>query len=204
MKQFRHREPRSILWWNGLALLLVLGLIMYGKATGIPAGSLVAPPPGSRNLYVGFLTHAIQILCAVPFVACAFSFGLLRSLQPKQSHLFLFGSALLTGGFLANEMFRIHIILGGVLGIPKWGTILGYATVLLVYAWCFRHQWRSTPYGLLIAAGCLFVVAFAMDSRLLGSGVSDLLEGAPKFFSILNMALYFWLVSRKAVLQSLS
>jgi len=193
-----------MLWWNGLALLLVLGLLVYGKLAGMPAGALVAPPPGSQNLYVGFLTHAIQILCAVPFVACAFSFGLLRSLQPKQRHHFLFCSALLTGGFLANEMFRIHIILGGVLGIPKWCTILGYATILLVYAWFFRHHWRSTPYGLLIAAGCLFAVAFAMDSRLLGSGVSDLLEGAPKFFSILNMALYFWLVSRKAVLQSLS
>ncbi len=186
-----------------MALLLVLVLITYGKLAGLPVQALVAPPPASRSLYVGFLTHAMQLLCAVPVVACAFSFALLQRLQPgRRENQFLLVSGLVTGGFWINEMYRIHVILGTIAGTPKWLVILGYSSVLAAYAWAFRDRWRSTPYGLIIATWWLFVLAFAMDSRLLGNQVSDLFEGIPKFFSFTNLALYFWLICYRSVLKA--
>jgi hypothetical protein len=202
MKPFRRHQVHSLLRWNSWAFLLVLALILSGPFVGLSPAALVDPPPASHSLYVGFLTHTMQIFCAVPAIACAFSFALLRTLQPEQrGNAFLFGSALVTGGLMANEIFRIHTFLGFVAGTPKWATILGYSTLVLVYGLGFRRRWRSTPYGLLLAAGCLFVVAWAMDSQLLGENVSPLLEGVPKFFSFLNLALYFWLVCRQEVLE---
>jgi hypothetical protein len=185
-----------------LALALVLVLILYGLITGLPPSSIVTPPYWDQSLYSGFLTHIMQILCAVPVVACAFSYTLLTALRPRSKNTsFLLASTLVTGGFLINEIFRIHIYLASVLGIPKAVTILGYCIVVLLYGLTFRQQWHSTPYELLVASGILFVIAFAMDSQLFGRS-SALLEGIPKFFSFLNLALFFWLVCRQKTLQA--
>lgn len=202
---FNHRSNRrAILGWNGFTLGLTIVLIIYGKTVGMAPSLLVQPPPAAFHLYPGFLTHGIQTLCAVPPIACLFSLAVLRGLRPPQAiDRFLVGGAIATGAFLANEILRIHIVIGHAAGIPKWLLVLGFAGLLGVYWYTFRDRWAKTPYGLLVAAGILFILAFSMDLRLLGPDVSALLEGIPKLFSILNYVLYFWLTSKNAVVQAL-
>ena len=204
MQSTHRRNQRAIVAWNGAALGLVLGLIAYGKSVGMAPSLLVEPPPAAFHLYPGFLTHVIQTLCAVPPTVCLFSMAVLRWLRPPQAiDRFLLGGAIATGAFLANEILRIHIVLGYATGLPKWALVLGFAGLLGFYGYTFRDRWAQTPYGLLAAAGVLFILAFAMDSRLLGDDVSALFEGTPKLFSILNYVLYFWLISQNAVIQAL-
>jgi len=204
IKNIHSDAVRSILRWNSLAVLLVIALILYGIFAGLPPSAIVAPPPSSQSLYNGFLTHAMQVLCAVPVITCAFSYALLNTLRPHtKANSFLLASALVTGGFLANEILRIHVILSIVAGIPKVATILIYSVALVLYVITFRRQLCFTPYGLLIVTIASFAFAFAMDSQLLGHQ-SPLAEGIPKFFSFLNLALFFWLVCRKEMLQVMS
>jgi hypothetical protein len=58
-------------------------------------------------------------------------------------------SALITGGFLINEIYRIHILLGLIAGVPKLAVILVYAIAAGGYGFAFRHTIQSTPYILL-------------------------------------------------------
>jgi hypothetical protein len=82
----------------------------------------------------------------VPAIVCAFSFGLLKTIQPRRKeNLFILCSALLTGGFLINEIFRIHIILLAA-GVPKLMTILVYAIIAGGYGLAFISKIKSTPY----------------------------------------------------------
>lgn len=194
---------RSVFWLNTLSLLLVIALIVYVKVSGPSVAVLFFPPFTPSNPNVGFLTRTFQLLCSVPAIICAFSFGLLKTFQPRRKeHLFILCSALLTGGFLINEIFRVHIILLGA-GVPKLMTILIYATVVGLYGLTFRHTIQSTPYILLLTGLGLLFLAITVDSlHLNGEGFPSLLEGVPKLFSELNIALYFWSVCYQEVLRS--
>jgi hypothetical protein len=193
---------RTVFWLNSLSFLLVVALIVYAKFWGQSAGLLFLPPFFSPDPDVGFLTHTFQLLCAIPAIVCAFSFGLLQRIRPRcQENIFILCSALLTGGFLLNEIFRIHIILL-YSGIPKLITILVYGMIAGVYGLAFKRIIQSTPYLLLLTGIGLLFIAIAVDSLNLSSPtIASLLEGIPKLFSEINIALYYWYVCYQQVLQ---
>lgn len=193
-----------VFWLNLFSLLLVILLMVYAEIHGPSVSALFHPPSMPAYPSEGFLTRTFQILCSVPVVVCAFSWVLLQTIQPKsKQNLFFLGSALLTGGFLINEIFRIHIFLFAV-GVPKLVTVLLYAFVVLLYGLAFRRHIRATPYILLLGGVGLLFFAIAIDSLHLGeSGIPSLLEGMPKLFSEINIALYFWYVCHRKFIQIL-
>ncbi|MEG4998517.1 hypothetical protein [Microcoleus sp. B4-D4] len=137
---------------------------------------------------IAFLTRTFQILCSVPVVVCAFTYGLAKTLQPRHpATKFILCSALLTGGFLLNEIYIIHIYMIR-LGIPKLGVCLLYAVVLFSYGWVFQRELKETPYQILLAGVALLFWAIAIDSLHLKNKIlASLLEGVPKLYiAILN------------------
>ncbi|BAY22289.1 hypothetical protein NIES2100_20520 [Calothrix sp. NIES-2100] len=195
---------KSILWFNSLGLFAIIILILATKAFDISAGGLFLPPPAPEYPSAGLLTHTFQILCCVPPLVCAFSFALLKKINPGgKNNKFILFSALLTAGFLINEIYRIHVI-GTQIGIPKLVTIFIYTTIGISYGLTFRRQFKSTPYIILLTGLGLLLIAVTVDSlRLSGNGTPSLLEGIPKLLSGLNVALYFWFVCYDEVLNSL-
>ena len=123
---------RSAFWVNGLCLLLLIPLILYAKfSASISVDWLFMPPVSPEHPSYRLLTYTFQILCTVPAMVCAFTWGLLRVIQPgNKQNSFILCSALITIGFLLNEIFRIHIVLLEF-GIPKLVTIIVYAIVLV-------------------------------------------------------------------------
>lgn len=194
---------RPAFWLNSLSLLVVIALIIYAKFFGTSVASLFLPPSFSPYLNVGFLTHTFQILCSVPPLVCAFTFALLRTIQPRRpENVFILCSALLTGGFLFNEIYRIHVILT-IAGIPKLMVILVYAISALAYGFAFWRQIQSTPYFLLLTGMGLLFFGIVVDSLHLGNNaIPTLMEGIPKLFSEINIALYFWFVCYRELLRT--
>jgi hypothetical protein len=196
---------RSVFWLNSLSLLLVAALIVYSKVFGPSVSTLFLPPPSPTSPNARLLTHTFQILCSVPPIVCAFSFGLLKTIQPQnKQNVFILCSALITGGFLINEIYRIHILVGLIAGVPKLAVILVYAIAAGGYGFAFRRTIQSTPYILLLTGMGLLLTGISVDSLHLGfDGIPSLLEGIPKLFSEINIALYFWYVCYREVVRSL-
>ncbi|HEY9849758.1 MAG TPA: hypothetical protein V6D28_09890 [Leptolyngbyaceae cyanobacterium] len=196
------KNYRFVLWLNGLSLLLVLLLVVYAKLFSPSVSLLFFPPPSPIFPELRLLTYAFQLLCAVPAIVCAFSFGLLKTINPlHKKNIFILASALLTGAFLMNEIYRFHIILT-VYGISKIVTSLVYGIVTLIYAVMFWRIIKSTPYFLLLTGISLLFAAIVVDSlNLHGDGVPSVLEGVPKLFSEINIALYYWYVCHQEIIK---
>ncbi len=196
---------RAVFWLNSLSFLLVFALIVYTKLFGPSVSSLFLHPSFYPSLNIAALTRIFQMLCAIPPIICAFSFALLKTIQPQsKENLFILYSALLTGGFLINEIYRIHITLSVMAGGTKLGAILVYAICAGAYGLVFRRKIQSTPYTLLLTGTVLLAFGIVMDSLGWGTeGISSLLEGLPKLFSELNITLYFWFVCYWEVMRSL-
>lgn len=194
---------RSVFWLNILAFLVVIVLIIYSKLFGPSVSALFLHPPSSAYFNVAILTHTFQILCSVPPIVCAFTFAILKAIQPwSKKHLFILCSALVTGGFLINEIYRIHILLA-IAGMPKLVTVMVYAIVAISYGFTFRKTLKSTPYILLLTGIGLLATGIVVDSLKLGfDGIPSLLEGIPKLFSEINISLYFWYVCYLELLRS--
>jgi hypothetical protein len=194
---------RSVFWVNILSFLVVIALIIYSKLFGPSVSALFLHPPFSPYFNVALLTHTFQILCAVPPIVCAFTFCLVRKIQPwSKKHLFILCSALVTGGFLINEIYRIHILLA-ISGIPKLVTVMVYAIVAISYGFAFHKIIKSTPYIILLTGMGLLATGITADSLHLGiSTIPTLLEGIPKLFSEINISLYFWYVCYLEILRS--
>ena len=205
MPSYLMKTYRAVFWLNSISFLLVLALIVYAKFFGSSVSELFLQPPFSPYIDVAFLTHTFQILCAVPPVVCAFTFALLRKIKPRRSeNLFILYSALLTGGFLFNEIYRLHVILG-MAGFPKLATISVYAIILLGYGLAFKRRIQATPYLILLLGLGLLAFGILIDSLHLNSGaLSSLLEGFPKLFSEINIVLYFWYVCYGEIMRSLN
>jgi len=83
--------------------------------------------------------------------------------------------------------------------------VLVYAIVLIAYALAFNRRIRSTPYIVLVTGLVLLFFGITVDSLRLGSeGIPVLLEGIPKLFSEINIALYFCYVCYWEVMRSLN
>ena len=109
---------------NSLSFFLVALLIIFTHLSGLKVSDLFFHPYFSPNPNVALLTRTFQILCSVPVIVCTFTYGLAQIIQPRTSeNRFLLFSALLTGGFLLNEIYRIHVYMVAV-GIPKLGVSL--------------------------------------------------------------------------------
>jgi hypothetical protein len=188
---------RLVVRLNCLSFFLVALLIIFTQLSGLKVSDLFFYPYFSPNPNVALLTRAFQVLCSVPVIVCTFTYGLAKSLQPRTSeNRFILFSALLTGGFLLNEIYRIHIYLVAV-GISKLGVSLLYAVVLSSYGWFFRRELQFTPYQILLAGLGLLFFAIGVDSlHLKNQTFSSLLEGVPKLFSEINIAFYYWCVCK--------
>jgi hypothetical protein len=193
---------RSVFGLNGLFFLLAIALIFATKLFGSSASLLFTPPAAPSSLDDGLLTHTFQILSAASAVACIFSWGLLRKIKSNQiTNSFLFYSAIITTGFLLNEVFRIHIMLLQV-GIPKIFTITIYAISILVYGFSFRRKLLTTPYLWLLTGLGLLFFAIAIDSLHLGGNpIPIFLEGIPKIISQINITIYFWQTCHQEILK---
>ncbi len=186
---------RSVLRLNCLSLLLVGLLIVLTQISGLKVSELFFNPFFSPHPNVALLTRTFQTLCSVPAIVCTFTYGLAKSFQPRRlENRFILFSALLTGGFLLNEIYRIHLYIG-VLGIPKVGVCLLYAVILFSYGWFFRRELKLTPYQILLAGLGLLYFAICVDLlNFQNQIIASLLEGVPKLFSEINIAFYYWYV----------
>ncbi|MEG4285477.1 hypothetical protein QUB68_20310 [Microcoleus sp. A006_D1] len=165
--------------------------------SGLQVSDLFFNPFFSPNPNVALLTRTFQILCSVPVIVCTFSYGLAKTLGlPASENRFILFSALLTGGFLLNEIYRIHIYIVAV-GIPKLGVCLLYAIFLASYGWFLRRELQSTPYKILLAGLGLLFFAIGIDAlHLKGKILASMLEGVPKLLSEINIAFYYWYVCK--------
>lgn len=188
---------RSVVKLNFFCLLLVLVLIVFTHFSGLKVRDLFFNPYFSPHPNVALLTRTFQILCSVPVIVCTFTYGLAKTIQPRSwENRFILFSALLTGGFLLNEIYRIHIYMIAV-GIPKLGVSFLYAVFLSSYGWFFRRELQTTPYQILLAGLGLLFLAIGVDALNLKSKIiSSLLEGVPKLFSEINIAFYYWYVCK--------
>jgi hypothetical protein len=197
--------PIAVLACQGGFALLIISLIAVTKWAGSPATVLLQPPETPQRAGEQMLTLLFQLTCCLPTLVCFFSWALLRrrAVSPRLIQ-FLLASAVVTGGFLLLEIFRVHIMLA-IQGIPKSTTVTGYAVLGLLYLGYFRRQMSQTPYGILIAAVLLVLGAFAVDSaHRPGDPIFIFLEGVPKLFFGFNLALYYWLVCYQAIAQEMS
>lgn len=194
---------QTVLWLNGAFLLMIAALTGYAELSGLSVKALFLHPESYPHITIGSLTHLFQILCAVPPTVCLFTYSLLRS-QPfsKSSSAetrFILASALFTGGFLLNEIYRIHIHLSAS-GISKPAVILVYAVVLALYLISCRQQILQTPYSILLIGVGILAVGIGIDAlHIPNQGLTDFLEGIPKVLSQVNIGLYFWLVCQQAL-----
>ena len=188
---------RLVVRLNCLSIFLVALVIIFTQLSGLKVSDLFFHPYFSPNPNIALLTRTFQVLCSVPVIVCTFTYGLAKSIQPRTSeNRFILFSALLTGGFLLNEIYRIHIYMVAV-GIPKLGVSLLYAVVLSFYGWSFRRELQCTPYQILLAGLGLLFFAIGVDSLHLKNKIfSSLLEGVPKLFSEINIAFYYWYVCK--------
>jgi hypothetical protein len=193
----------SIFWLNTLSFFLVLASILISKISGSAVSDLFFHPLFYPQPTVALLTRTFQLLCCVPVIVCAFSYGLLKTFNSRNSeNKFILASALLTGGFMLNEIYRIHLYLGEM-GIPKLAVSFFYALALSAYVWYFRRQLKSTPYWLLLLGVGLLFFAIAVDSQHLKNQIiASLLEGVPKLFSEINIGFYYWCVCKYWVEKS--
>jgi hypothetical protein len=87
--------------------------------------------------------------------------------------------------------------------ISKLTTISVYAVIVLVYLLCFLPKIQRTPYHILLSSLSFLLIAILVDfSQLTNHELASLLEGLPKLLSVLNLALYFWIVCKTEVIQS--
>ncbi|WP_293148194.1 MULTISPECIES: hypothetical protein [unclassified Microcoleus] len=194
---------RSALRLNCLSLLLVGFLVVLTQLSGLQVSDLFFHPFFSPNPNVALLTRTFQVLCVVPVIVCSFSYGLAKTMQlrPTETRFILF-SALLTGAFLLNEIYRIHLYISA-LGIPKLGVSLLYAIFVFSYGWFFRRELQSTPYKILLAGLGLLFFAIGMDAlRLEDKILASLLEGVPKLLSEINITFYYWYICKSVLAKS--
>ncbi|PSB14253.1 hypothetical protein C7B69_19250 [filamentous cyanobacterium Phorm 46] len=196
---------RSLFRLNSFCFLFLGLAIGVSLFLGLKVSDLFFYPYFSPNPNIAFLTRTFQLLCSVPVIVCAFTYGLEKKNHPRHpATKFILFSALLTGGFLLNEIYRIHIYMIK-LGISKLGVCLLYAIILFSYGWVFQRELKETPYQILLAGVALLFFAIAVDSlHLKNQTIASLLEGVPKLFSAIDIAFYYWCVCKLFLVKNFS
>ncbi|MBD2744097.1 hypothetical protein [Coleofasciculus sp. FACHB-1120] len=196
---------RAILFLNGGTVLVLLVLSVYAKFFGKGQGIefLFADPFSIRRPYYGLLTSVSEVLWCLSGTVCLFSFTLLNTIYPnRKANLFVLCSAIGIFVLLADDLFRITLILRDVARIPKGVMYLVYGTGAIAYGLCFWRKLLSTPYVLLIVASILFGISGLVDTlHIQGHGAPVMLEDGTKLLGILNIAFYFWHVCRQEIIK---
>jgi hypothetical protein len=199
------KGDRSILFLNGGTVLVFLALSVYAKFWGKGQGIefLFADPFSIQRPYYGLLTSVSEVLWCLSGTVCLFSFSLLNTTSPnRKANLFVLCSAIGIFVLLADDLFRITLILKGLANVPKGVMYLVYGTGAIAYGLCFWRKLLSTPYVLLIVAGILFGISGLVDIlHIKGNGTPAMLEDGTKLLGILNIAFYFWHVCRQEIMQ---
>ena len=155
---------RIVFLLNTLAVLLVAVVSFALNGFGSSVKGLFFPPCLATYPGAGFFFLMFQMLFYFSVMVCVFSFGLLRTTQPNRpENQFILGSAIVTGFFLFNEVFRTHVHLGRA-GFPKVTIVIIYAVAAAVYGLTFRRQIKSTPYFLLVSGVGLLFLAFLAEA----------------------------------------
>ncbi len=190
---------------NTLAVLLVAVVSFALNGFGSSVKGLFFPPCLATYPGAGFFFLMFQMLFYFSVMVCVFSFSLLRTTQPNRpENQFILGSAIVTGFFLFNEVFRTHVHLGRA-GFPKVTIVIIYAVAAAVYGLTFRRRIKSPPYFLLVSGvGLLFLAFFAEAFPWKDEVISSLLEGIPKLLSAVNIPLYFGFVCKCLIMRSLN
>lgn len=200
---------RTVFWLNSFTLLLFLVLLTHAKVWGGPQAIqfLFHKEDPSLRPYVGFLTVISNGFWGLSVAVCAFSSGLLQRLHPqRQLDWFLLAPAVGIGVILVDEIYRVTIFLAVHVGVSKLLLTSIYGVAALLYLWFFRQRLRSTPYLLLLTAVGLIVLSRVVDLLKIsapGAPARMLLEDGSKLLGLLNLALYWWLVSQQEILRSL-
>lgn len=208
-------EDRSVLIFNGLVLLLFLGMTVYVKMAGTYYGSdyygrvkfiklLFAEPFRKDIPYLALFTHFSEILWCISLTICLFSFTLLKRI--RHSHKgdpFILSSAIALTIFLLDDIFRLTLTLDLLVGIPKVIMYSLYGLGLLSYIVAFWRRILSTPYILLLVGFSLFIISGMADLLpIKGEGTPVILEDGSKILGLVNIILYFWDVCEKEVMRS--
>ncbi|MEP0864941.1 hypothetical protein NDI37_10715 [Funiculus sociatus GB2-A5] len=196
---------RFIIIFNGLTVLLFFALSIYAKlwGKGRAIEFIFADPFSIKRPYYGFLTSVSEIIWCIGATTCLFSFSLLKSIHPKRKgNLFILCSALGLFALLADDLFRITLILNGTAGVPKIVMYLVYGVGAIAYGFLFRHRLVSTPYILLLVGGLLFAISCIVDVLpIQGQGTPAMLEDGTKLLGIINITFYFWHVCCDEILH---
>ncbi|MEP0868991.1 hypothetical protein NDA01_04170 [Trichocoleus desertorum AS-A10] len=200
---------RSVLWINGLTLVLFLVLLTHAKVWGSPQEIefLFHKADPTKQPHLGFLTLISNVLWGLPVAYCAFSLGLMKQIHPQgRLDRFLLLSATGISVILIDEVYRITISLVTWFGVSKVLIASLYGVAALGYIFSFRKRIHSTPYALLLAAISLVVISRVVDLLRIaapGAPARMLLEDGTKLLGLVNLTLYWWLVCQQEVLRSL-
>ncbi len=196
-----------ILWTNGLSLVLLIGLSLYGILgdNGSLVKHLFFQLYNREEPFYGSLATFPNLFLCVGMSVCAFAVALLRQIHPRRKlDLFILGCAILTGSVLFDRFFRLIITLYIHWKAAKVVMIFIYLATALIFWLCFRKRFVKTPYGFLaIALFCLVFGEGADLTKLKGVGVPAMFEGGGYFIASLNIGLYLWITCLQQIFQSL-
>jgi hypothetical protein len=199
---------RSVLWLNGLTLVIFLVLLTHAKVWGSPqeVEFLFHKADPTKQPHLGFLTLVSNVLWGLPVAYCAFSLGLIKQIHPQgKLDPFLLISATGISIILIDEVYRITISLVTWFGVSKVLIASLYGLAALGYVFSFRRRIYLTPYALLLAAIGLVVISRVVDLLGIaapGAPARMLLEDGTKLLGLVNLALYWWLVCQQETLRS--
>ena len=147
--------------------------------------------------YEGILTEISEIVWCFPIALCFFTAHLLGHRQLRR-YLICFGIFLAL--LLADDAFRITLILYSLLDVPKILMYGLYSGVGVAIAICFWRTILTTPYRLLLISGSLLVLSAAADFLpISGIGTPIMLEDGTKLLGLVNLSIYVWQSAKLAL-----
>ena len=205
----QHFQSMPILIWLNAATIVMLGLLsLYAKVRSKGAGieSLFSDPFYFGIFYLGWFTSVSEILWCTAIAICLFS-AFLLSTSNRSFGVFLFSSAVIMLLLFFDDRFRLTLILCvffGTCKVVKLSVYATYGTLLILYAWLFRHTIKKTPYIPLLVSFCLFGFSSAIDITPIGNrGIHAMLEDGSKLIGLINLTIYFWWICQREIKKNL-
>ena len=206
-KQHFNRMP-ILIWLNAITIVVLSLLSIYARLKSKGAGieSLFSDPFSIGIYYLGWFTSISEIMWCASIAICIFS-AILLPAADRQFKIFLFGSSLVMLLLFFDDRFRSTLILCAFFGtckIVKLSVYALYGSVLIFYAWFFRHTIRQTPYIPLLISFFLFGFSSAIDLTPISSrGIHAMLEDGTKLVGLINLTIYFWWICHQEIKKNL-
>jgi len=207
VKQHFYSIP-NLIWLNIITVIVLSILSLYARIRSKGAGieSLFSDPFYIGIFYLGWFTSISEIMWCSSIAICIFS-AILLPPSNRQFKIFLFGSSLVMLLLFFDDRFRSTLILCAFFGackIVKLSVYALYGSVIIFYAWFFRHTIRKTPYIPLLVSFCLFGFSSAIDITPISSrGVHAMLEDGTKLIGLINLTIYFWWICHQEIKKNL-